>query len=47
MKIPLSDTPAKGAAGFTAIFGQARAEVRSGEVHINMPALSLSIFLLD
>jgi glycosidase len=47
MKIPLSDTPAKDAAGFTAICGQARADVRSSEVHISMPAQSFSIFLLD
>jgi len=47
LKIPLGDTPAKGAAGFTPIFGQARAQVRSGEVHISIPAQSLSVFVVD
>jgi glycosidase len=47
LRIPLSDTPANGAAGFTTIFGQARADVKGGEVHMNMPGQSISIFLVD
>ena len=47
LKIPLSDTPAEGAAGFTEIFGLAKADVRGREVHLSMPGQSLSIFLVD
>ena len=47
VKIPIGDTPAKGAAGFARIFGQARAEVRGEEIRISMPAKSVSIFLME
>jgi glycosidase len=46
-KILLRDTPAKDAAGFSQVFGQAQADVKGGEVHISMPAQSISIFVVD
>lgn len=47
LKIPLNDTPAAGAAGFTLLLGQAKTEVFKGEARIALPAQSISIFLLD
>ena len=47
LKIPLNETPAQGAAGFTQLLGQATADVFAGEARIAMPAKSISIFLLD
>ncbi len=47
LRIPLSDTPAKGAAGLTRVLGEAKAEAFGSEAHIAMPAQSISIFLLD
>ena len=47
LRIPLNDTPAKGVAGFTPLFGQAKAEASNSEAHIGAPAQSISIFLLN
>jgi len=47
LRIPLNDTPAKGATGFTLLLGQAKADVAQGEAHIALPVRSISIFLLD
>ena len=47
LKIPVGDTPAKGAAGFTLLLGQAKADVSKGEVRIAVPAQSISIFLAN
>ncbi len=47
LKIPLHDTPAQGAAGFTRVLGQAKADVSNGEARIAVPSQSISIFLLD
>jgi neopullulanase len=47
LKIPLHDTPAQGAAGFTRVLGQAKADVSNGEARIAAPSQSISIFLLD
>ena len=47
LKIPLHDTTAQGAAGFTPVFGKAKAEVSKGEARIVAPAESISIFLVD
>ncbi|MGH9743131.1 MAG: alpha-amylase family glycosyl hydrolase [Candidatus Acidiferrum sp.] len=47
LRIPLQDTPAQGRAGFTLLFGQAKAETAGGGVRISMPAQSISIFLID
>jgi glycosidase len=47
LKISLNDTPAAGAAGFTLLLGQAKAEVVKGEAQIAVPPHSISIFLLD
>ncbi|MGB2645235.1 MAG: alpha-amylase family glycosyl hydrolase [Candidatus Acidiferrum sp.] len=47
LRIPLEGTPAQGAAGFTLLFGGAKAEVFGGEARIAMPAQSISIFVLD
>jgi hypothetical protein len=43
----LSDTPAQGAAGIELVFGEAKAELAGKEIHIIMPARSLSIFSLN
>jgi glycosidase len=47
LKITLADTPGLGAAGFTRVLGQAKADVSNGEVRLTMPAESISIFLVD
>lgn len=47
LQIPVSDTPAQGAAGIKALFGGAKASAAGREIRIEMPAESLSIFLLD
>ncbi len=47
IKLPLSDLPTKGAAGFKNLMGQAKAGVAGKEAHIAMPAQSISIFLLE
>ena len=47
MKIPLRDTPAQGAAGFTLLLGEANAEAFGGEARLTMPAQSISIFHVD
>lgn len=47
LRIPLADTPAQRAAEAALLFGEAKAEVAGGEIHITMPAQSLSIFSLN
>ena len=47
LKVPLSDTPANGATGFTLLLGEARAEVFAREARIAMPSKTISIFLLE
>lgn len=47
VRIPLTDTPAKGMAGATPLFGEGRASVSRDELTITMPAESLTVFLLD
>ncbi len=47
LRIPLNDTPAQGAAGFTRVLGQAKADVFVGEARIAVPAQSISIFLVN
>jgi neopullulanase len=47
LKIPLHDTTAQGAAGFTPVFGKAKAGVSQGEAHVAAPSESISIFLVD
>ena len=47
LKFPLADTPGQSAAGFMRVLGQAKADVSNGEVHLAMPAQSISIFLVD
>jgi glycosidase len=47
LKIPLRGTPAQGAAGFTEVLGQAKADVAGNEARVAMPAKSISIFLVE
>ncbi|HKN73529.1 MAG TPA: alpha-amylase family glycosyl hydrolase [Candidatus Acidoferrum sp.] len=47
LRIPLNDTSAEGAAGFTLMLGQAKAAAFKGEARISAPAQSISIFLVD
>lgn len=47
LRIPLDGTPAQGAAGFTLLLGEAKAEMFKGEARLAIPAQSISIFLLD
>jgi glycosidase len=47
LRVSLDDTPAKGAAGFTSLLGQAKADVAGKEARIAVPAQSISIFLLE
>jgi len=47
LRIALNDTPAQSAAGISLLFGAAKAELGKYEMHLTMPAQSLSIFVLD
>ena len=47
LSIPLRDTPAQGAADFTEVLGQAKADVAGNELRVAMPAKSISIFLVE
>jgi neopullulanase len=47
LRIPLSGTPAEGAAGLTSLFGEAQGEIAGGAARLTMPAQTLSIFLLN
>jgi glycosidase len=47
LRIPFSNTPGEGAAGFTRVLGQAKAAAFKGEARITAPAQSISIFLVD
>jgi len=47
LRIPLADTPVQRAAAIGLLLGEARAELARGEIHITMPAQSLTIFSLN
>jgi neopullulanase len=47
LRIPVTDTPLKGVAGYDSLFGQATAQATPNEVRVNMPARSISIFLVN
>jgi glycosidase len=47
LRIPLKDTPVQKAAEIQLVFGDAKAELASGEIHMTMPAQSISIFSLN
>ena len=47
LRIPLADTPVQRAAAIGLLLGEARAELARGEIQINMPAQSLTIFSLN
>jgi neopullulanase len=47
LRVALNDTPAQSAAGISLLFGGAKAELDRNEMHLAMPAQSLSIFVLD
>jgi neopullulanase len=47
LRIPLADTPAQKSAAIGLLFGEARAELVGKEIHVTMPAQSLSIFSLN
>jgi neopullulanase len=47
LHIALSDTPMQSAAEISLLFGGAKAELGKYEMHLTMPAQSLSIFVLD
>jgi glycosidase len=47
LRIPLRNVPGQKAAGSSLLFGEAKAELAGKEIHITMPAQSLSIFALD
>ena len=47
LRIPIDGTPAEGAAGFTLLLGSAKADIFGGEARLDLPAQSISIFLLD
>jgi len=46
LHIPLSGTPAEKMAGIALLFGDANAELSGHEIHLTMPAQSLSLFAL-
>jgi glycosidase len=43
-KISLQDTPGQGAASFEPIFGSAKAELAGQQLHLHLPAQSLTVF---
>ena len=47
LRIPLKDTPVQKATEIQLVFGDAKAELASGEIHMTMPAQSISIFSLN
>ena len=47
LRVPLRDTPAEKAADIVLLFGEAKAEVAGSEIHLTLPAQSLSIFALN
>jgi glycosidase len=47
LRIPLKDTPAQKATECALLFGEAKAELAGNEIHITMPAQSLSILALN
>jgi len=47
LRIPLGDTPAQGASVIDLLFGDAKMELAGKEIHVTMPAQSLSIFSLN
>ena len=47
LRVPLRDTAAEGAAGFTRVLGEAKAQVFKGEARISSPAQSISIFMIE
>ena len=47
LRIPLADTPVQRAAAIELLLGEARAELAKGEIHVAMPAQSLTIFALN
>jgi glycosidase len=47
LRIPLAGTPAQRAAAIGLLFGEAKAELVGKEIHVTMPAQSLSVFSLN
>jgi neopullulanase len=47
VRIPLKDTPAQRATDISLLFGEVKAELAGNEIHITMPAQSLSILALN
>lgn len=47
LRVPFKETPASGAASAMVLFGQAKAQLTNEECRLDLPAQSLSIFLLN
>jgi len=47
LRIPLADTPAEKASAIAILFGNAKGELAEKELHVTLPAQSLSIFSLN
>jgi glycosidase len=47
LQVPLKATPLQSAAALSLLFGGAKAELAGSELHLSMPAQSLSIFLVN
>jgi len=47
IKAPLSETPAQSVAGASTLLGEAKAEISNREIHFELPARSVTIFLLN
>jgi hypothetical protein len=47
LRVPLTGTPVKEAAGVSRLFGEAQASLDRKEFQLSMPGQSLSIFTLD
>ena len=47
LRVPLNETPAQGAAGASSLLGDAKVEFSNGEAHLDLPARSITVFLLN
>jgi len=47
LTIPLADTPLESARQLQTVFGTSTAEIVGGQVHVTLPAQTLSVFLVN
>ena len=47
LKVPLQGTPAQNVESMSLLFGGTKTDLKEGELHVSMPAQSISIFLVN